>query len=514
MQKGIWQVRSIGFLHTLFCFPSLWFRLKECEERWKREETVQKLIYICVSVIIMKSNKRHSTSFYSLSTSSDIYLSNTAATSPTNASLDSFSFHGDLLTDLPNIKLLLIGDANVGKTAIILRFCDELPTKGQLRQLKRSRSLRGSIINPSLVTSPLINKEQNVRLRSTTKNRRREFNGATPTGISLNDGDVEGNVLKNRRRRRKDFGLINETEERKRYSSTDFDEFNKRRSLLFTNNYSSLFNEQLKQDPTTTTVVYNNRYNYKYGGDDDDDDDDDDDEIMLYTQSTIGVDIKTRLINVDNRFFNCTFWDTAGQERYRNALIPSLYKNCNAIILTYDITNWQSFQDCFQIWLIESLKYIPTDQLRRCRIYLIGNKIDLYPNRQVTHQDILKSIHQVEKRLNVKIHGNFEVTCKWRGIINDIINSIIVDLISNGCYQDVRGVQSDDIDYSNDNNRKILPDEEDNIETIRVKDDLSYSTSNGNNKDHHYDDKLSTSIIDITKSKEMKTPQTEYSCCM
>lgn len=471
----------------------------------------------------MRSNKRHSTSFYSLSASSDIYLSNTSVTSPINTSLDSISFHGDCLTDLPNIKLLLIGNANVGKTAIILRFCDELPTKGQLRRLKTSRGLKGSVVNRSLSSSSSTNNEQNVTLRDIKKdNRRIGLIGAAPVRVSLHDGGVNNNVIRHRRRR-KGFGLVNETEERKRYSSTDFDEFNKRRSLIFTNNYSSLFNEHLKQDSTSTTTTAaaaasSNGYNYKYGYNYNEDEDDDDDEIILYTQSTIGVDIKTRLINVDNQFFNCIFWDTAGQERYRNALIPSLYKNCNGIILTYDITNWQSFQDCFQIWLIESLKYIPTEQLRRCRIYLIGNKIDLYPDRQVTHQDILKSIYQVEKKLNVKIHGNFEVTCKWGGIIDNIINSIVVDLILNGCYQDVRGVQNDDIDYSNsDHKKKILcddSDEEKDIEMVKVKDDSSHSTLSDNNNSHLCKDKLTTSVIDITKIKETETVQTAYSCCV
>lgn len=458
---------------------------------------------MCVCVCItMKPNKRYSTSFYSLSASSDTYLSSTA-TSPINTSLDSISFHGDFLTDLPNIKLLLIGDANVGKTAIILRFCDELPTKGQLRQLKRSRSLRNSIINNSSSLSLMNNKESKVELLNKKSNRRRRLVGVGSSRMIFND---ENNVIRNRWRG-KGVELINENEERKRYSSTDFDEFNKRRSLILTNNYSSFFNEQLRSQTATAAESYD----YKCGSDDDDDDD----EIMLYTQSTIGVDIKTRLINIDNQFFNCTFWDTAGQERYRNALIPSLYKNCNGIILTYDITNWESFQDCFQIWLIESLKYIPTDQLRRCRIYLIGNKIDLYPERQVTHQDILKSIYQVEKRLNVKIHGNFEVTCKWGEIINNIINSIIVDLISNGCYQDVK--RKEDMDNNYCNNKKILPDsdeEREDVGMVQMKDDTLegndsfYSTSSVS-----YNNNLN-SIIDITTPKRVETSQNTYSCCM
>lgn len=370
------------------------------------------------------SNKRHSASFYSLSTSSDIYLSQ-------NNSIDSIIDHSN---ELPNIKILFIGDANVGKTAMILRFCNELPTRGQLRALNRSISPKSPSSSPVTTISP----QNNNLLRRNIKHN-------------------------NTKKKDKD--------KRKRYSSTDFDEFNKRRSLIFTNNYSSLFNEQINEEEPT----------HKF---------DNDDEIMLYTQSTIGVDIKTRLINIDNQFFNCTFWDTAGQERYQNAIVPSLYKNCNGIILTYDITNFQSFQDCFHIWLMESLKYIPREQLTRCRIYLVGNKIDLYPERQVTHQNILKAIYQVEKTLNVKIYGNFEVTCQWGEIIDNIMNSIITDLVSNGCYQHIR--------MKFNNNDKILPDAEEEVDTDEM--ESFYSVGSEHDK-----------IINLTDP--LISSQPEYSCC-
>lgn len=385
----------------------------------------------------MSQNKRHSTSFYSLSTSSDLYLSQ-------NTSLDSIPNGGDISTELPNIKLLLIGDANVGKTAMILRFCNELPTRGQLRNLQRSNSQK----------------------------------------TSMSSSQDSKSLLRKRVKRNRPSG-----EGKKRYSATDFDEFKKRRSLIFTNNYSSLFNETLHEKAVATATATAT-----------DKDDDDDDEIMLYTQSTIGVDIKTRLINIDNQFYNCTFWDTAGQERYQNAIVPSLYKNCNGIILTYDITNFTSFQNCFHVWLLESLKYIPRKQLTKCRIYLVGNKIDLYQERQVTHQDILKYISQVEAKLNVKIYGNFEVTCQWGEIIDNIMNSIITDLVSNDCYQDVRGY--------NYYNKRVLQDDIEEHANVEEHDD----DDDDNESFYSVGDK----IIDISEPHGMTTQNresNEYSCC-
>jgi small GTP-binding protein len=49
--------------------------------------------------------------------------------------------------------------------------------------------------------------------------------------------------------------------------------------------------------------------------------DDFDDEQAL----TIGVDFKTKIVNIDGVNFKLAIWDTAGQERFRT-LTPSYYR--------------------------------------------------------------------------------------------------------------------------------------------------------------------------------------------
>lgn len=43
---------------------------------------------------------------------------------------------------------------------------------------------------------------------------------------------------------------------------------------------------------------------------------------------TIGVDFKTKIINVDGNNVKLAIWDTAGQERFRT-LTPSYYRYFN-----------------------------------------------------------------------------------------------------------------------------------------------------------------------------------------
>src|SRR5437870_2332915 len=60
--------------------------------------------------------------------------------------------------------------------------------------------------------------------------------------------------------------------------------------------------------------------------------------------STIGVDYKTKIMNIDNKNIKLMIWDTAGQERFR-AITSSYYRNVHGAILVYDITNRESFNN-------------------------------------------------------------------------------------------------------------------------------------------------------------------------
>lgn len=68
-------------------------------------------------------------------------------------------------------------------------------------------------------------------------------------------------------------------------------------------------------------------------------------------------------------------WDTAGQERFKT-ITASYYKGAHGIILTYDITDKQSFKD-IENWLSEVEKHASENVVR----LLVGNKSDLESKR-------------------------------------------------------------------------------------------------------------------------------------
>ena len=92
-------------------------------------------------------------------------------------------------------------------------------------------------------------------------------------------------------------------------------------------------------------------------------------------QATIGIDFMSQKMYVEDKIIILNLWDTAGQERFKS-LIPSYIKDAAAAIISYDITNRNSFNSV-QKW-IEDAKNLRADDVF---LFLVGNKSDLNESR-------------------------------------------------------------------------------------------------------------------------------------
>ena len=85
--------------------------------------------------------------------------------------------------------------------------------------------------------------------------------------------------------------------------------------------------------------------------------------------STIGVDFETFPIIWNGHDVNIIMWDTAGQERFE-ATTTSYFRGMHAVLLVYDITNEDSFQN-IKKWLSKA-----DAQERHFQLIVIGCKLD------------------------------------------------------------------------------------------------------------------------------------------
>ena len=93
------------------------------------------------------------------------------------------------------------------------------------------------------------------------------------------------------------------------------------------------------------------------------------------TTATIGACHYNKIINA----IPIDIWDTAGQERFKS-MIPMYYKGAKAIIVTFDLTEVNTFEDAKK-WLSE----IETNS-KGSVIVIVGNKSDLKEKRKVTNE--------------------------------------------------------------------------------------------------------------------------------
>merc|ERR1712038_2057685 len=87
--------------------------------------------------------------------------------------------------------------------------------------------------------------------------------------------------------------------------------------------------------------------------------------------TTIGIDFKIKTIDLDGKRIKLQIWDTAGQERYKN-LTQNYYRGAHGVMLVYDVTDEQSFEDV-KTW-IRSIDQNCDTSVQKI---LLGNKCDL-----------------------------------------------------------------------------------------------------------------------------------------
>ncbi|KAJ5077765.1 ras-related protein rab-10 [Anaeramoeba ignava] len=102
-----------------------------------------------------------------------------------------------------------------------------------------------------------------------------------------------------------------------------------------------------------------------------------DDHFSLNTTSTIGVEYKTKVVEINDKKINLQIWDTAGQERF-HSITKAFYRTSDGAFIVYDITSEESFNR-LEYWIKELKEQEQTD----AKFMILGNKFDLEKERIV-----------------------------------------------------------------------------------------------------------------------------------
>lgn len=134
--------------------------------------------------------------------------------------------------------------------------------------------------------------------------------------------------------------------------------------------------------------------------------------------TTIGIDYKIKILDVEKTRIKLQIWDTAGQERFRT-ITTSYFKGADSIMLVYDITDRETFDN-----ISEWAKDIKQHADPQVAIILVGNKKDLTSAREVSFEEG----HNVAQKMNVHF---YEVSAKTSENVNKAFMSIAMTTKNN-----------------------------------------------------------------------------------
>ena len=133
-------------------------------------------------------------------------------------------------------------------------------------------------------------------------------------------------------------------------------------------------------------------------------------EVLKYSIKDINLENENKI--------QLNIWDFTGQEKFRK-IAPIMAKNSDCIILGYDITKRESFDNIKSIWLPLAKGSSDTDL-----IYLLGFKNDIYEERQVEDEDAQAYSQQNNLRF-------FPVSCRYESWIQKFLDDLTIELIKN-----------------------------------------------------------------------------------
>ena len=133
---------------------------------------------------------------------------------------------------------------------------------------------------------------------------------------------------------------------------------------------------------------------------------------------TIGGGYLQQIVRLnDGTSLKLDIWDTGGQERYR-ALLQLYYRDADAALITYDVTNTRSLENC-EYWV---------NELRRteenCILCLVANKIDVPVEEKKIEQRVAQEFAEKFGMLFV------ETSAKSGENINKLFETVAQEIVN------------------------------------------------------------------------------------
>ena len=163
------------------------------------------------------------------------------------------------------------------------------------------------------------------------------------------------------------------------------------------------------------------------------------------SQSTLGVEFMTKVVQTEHHRIQLQLWDTAGQELFRS-VTRGYYRGSAGALLVFDLTNRDSFENIGR-WLQDIKDVARSDVVT----ILLGNKSDLSAERKVSKEEAesFAAKHQMQY---------FETSAKTGEQIQQAIDAcvaIIEKNVDDGVY--IIAQNNDNVDFQQEEQKSNCP---------------------------------------------------------
>ena len=155
--------------------------------------------------------------------------------------------------------------------------------------------------------------------------------------------------------------------------------------------------------------------------------------------ATIGMDIRRKRLEINNKEVDISITDTAGQERFRS-ITKMFYKGADGILVGFDLTDRNTFEQV-NYWISQIEENSSKDY--PISLVLFWNKCDNVENIKVSEEDIEKlkekyklTFYKTSAKDGTNVQNAFQhltkITLKTRGLLSKIglpENTKIEDII-------------------------------------------------------------------------------------
>ena len=145
-----------------------------------------------------------------------------------------------------------------------------------------------------------------------------------------------------------------------------------------------------------------------------------DDKFYEEMLSTIGIDVKKKNIEINNKKIIIKIFDTAGQERFKS-ISKNYFKSSDGILLLYDVSSLESFNS-IRGWIKNIEESLDLSEIG---FVVIANKTDI-PEDERQVSDLMKE--DLEKSLNIKI---IETSAKENKNVEECFKMLVEKIYEN-----------------------------------------------------------------------------------